>query len=282
MSLSYDDIMSYCGTNKLANKLCKDSLFWLVKLDHELQFVGTDGILIKPSDYIRKYGHPDINGLDIYKRWNTYNIGTNEVGFNIRLCVERKYNDIAIWILGKISTDIEDHYIFIANISSEVGNTEMLQLLDDGKIFRYMLQSVRNYKYKEYMKYLSSIKIKYNVDVIRANHVTKYGRLDILKDLEHKNILPDVTGANAAAGFGYINILQWLEERNIFPNDLAIHSVIQHGYLDTIKWLHQEGYYIDKYAGCLAAQYGYLNILHWLVGNRNSTRSNFTIFSRSQ
>ena len=266
MSMSYDDIMSYCATSTLANTLCKDDLFWLVKLDHELQIVNKNGTIFRPSDVIRKYEHPDINGLDIYKRWNTYNIGINKVGFNVKFCIEHKYNDIAVWILSRAYGNVEDHCIFIANISSEVGNIEILQLLDMKEIFRYMPRSIRNHGYREYMTRLSGIKTTYKNNIDNANRAAKYGRLDILRALERKNTLPDVIGANSAAAFGYMDILQWLEERGIFPDRLGLKSAIQYGYLDVVIWFNERGFPINNDVVYYAAEYGHLNILLWLEG----------------
>ena len=83
--------MSYCATNAVARSVCRDRLFWTQKLDYELEYKDARGSIIKPSDYIMKYQHPDQEGWSIYGRWITYGLDT---------AIKNKYNDIGILDYG--------------------------------------------------------------------------------------------------------------------------------------------------------------------------------------
>ena len=122
MSMSYDDVISYCSTRRSARLVCQDDLFWLVKLDREYRG--------RPSDYVRKYWHPDTRGIDIYRRWKSISTNHYTVEYPFILCIQNGYNDIVMWMFDNMKQQGMRLNIFTFNTAIKYDNTEIVQILE--------------------------------------------------------------------------------------------------------------------------------------------------------
>ena len=114
--LPYNDIISHSMVNRINSSIHSDNLFWMIKLEHD--YPGS-------HIYIKTYNHFD-KGIDTYKRWKMYGSWTH-----IRLCIERRYNDIAMRNIDLYARYMNIHSgIYIANYSTYQCNMEVLEYLN--------------------------------------------------------------------------------------------------------------------------------------------------------
>lgn len=119
----YDDIKSYCATNRFANSIWYDDGFWIQKLDHELGYRGCEGYIFNPSYYIGRYQHPDMRGLDIYKRWTTQSLVSD-----LRVKMKNRYNDMIFWMMDRYNKYFtQDAYDVMVNYAAGFNNQEMMK-----------------------------------------------------------------------------------------------------------------------------------------------------------
>ena len=64
ISIPYTDVISYCASSKSANTICGDDMFWLQKLDYELEFVSDKGIVFRLSAGIPQGREIAMQGLE--------------------------------------------------------------------------------------------------------------------------------------------------------------------------------------------------------------------------
>ena len=233
--MSYDDIVSYCQVNKLANDVCQDIVFWLEKLDIELQYEGDGGYIFKPSNYIRLYEHPDQDGPSIYIRWKTHDLGKD---FNDR--VKNKYNDMVFWMMDRYNKYFtNDIYRTMAQSAAKGNNMEVLLWLEGrGQTFD---EYTANYAAGNgHLDLLAWFKQKgFTPNIIGVNMASENGHLNVLEYLEQQLVLPNVNTANAAAGSGHLNILKWLQQRAIMPNRQGVIRANTNGQFHVMEWLEQ-------------------------------------------
>ena len=133
MPLPYRDIIAYCDSDP-SSTICDDNLFWLDKLDRELQYTNAQGVLMKPSDYVIRYGPGNERGIDVYVSWiEQKHNNIHEMENNIR----RGYNDIVIWTLNDGNRTQED-YDWLANAAAEYNNIALLEVLIQNNIFPHV------------------------------------------------------------------------------------------------------------------------------------------------
>lgn len=234
--IPYNDTISFCTANRYTMNVFRDDLFWIKKLDDELEYVDH-----KPSNYIKTWHHPDIRGFDIYRRW--IHTLCHEIKQIITRCesyIKRGYNDICIWILNKYISYPEilefTKSIKIRNICIIAGNLQLLKSLstwDHLNPNNEKIQCIK--KVKEYKGYVIST---------AAQHIAaEYGHLHILQWLVVNGSYINQTTANIAASSGFTNILEWLSDIGILPST-NIHEITTRkgDHIDLLKWLEVHGW----------------------------------------
>ena len=123
----YKDTIHYCETNKIAQSLCQDTLLWKDKLDYDYEYVNSDGILRKPSDYVSTYGHPDREWINIYRRWHSQSLVSG-----LDTLIKNKYNDIIFWMMDRYNKYFDDSICHhMASACFGYNNEELLVWLEE-------------------------------------------------------------------------------------------------------------------------------------------------------
>ena len=262
-SLRYDDIVAYCEAYHVST-IYNDTVFWIHKLDRDFGHVTRYGVYVVPSDYIKKYNHPNIHGIEIYKRWihDLY----NEASYKIW----NKYNDTTIWRIQ--TSKYERNYEFEANCAAIYDNIELLEWFETQKIYP-RTHGANNAALNGHLKVLRWLKIR-NIypDTSGANNAARNGHIKVLHWLSKQNILPDAEGANIACSHNRIHVLRWLKQspgqnpklRNIIPNVTGADNASENGHLNILKYLVTLNIFPSKYGANCAAKNGHLDILQWL------------------
>ena len=141
LTVSFDDIVSFCKISTRNKKLCDDSVFWMEKLDQDFSYINDVGTRVKASDYVKHYHHTDQRGIDIYRRWLEH-----ENLIVVDVDVKFKNNDIVIWLLEKNVPDIliindldpldeavnalNTQLFVLASLAARYNNIELVNWLD--------------------------------------------------------------------------------------------------------------------------------------------------------
>lgn len=249
--LPYKDVVSYCGTNVENNAICRDTRFWIEKIDNDFKNCRSKN----PSYYIEKYQYGSF-GIDIYKRWRDRR--------EVRLSIERMYNDIFFWMMDMCYPNI--HYRqYVDDIAAQYGNMVILISFGEKNIFPSIGDGVRLATVNghiEVLEWLESKGIFPNIDDV--NCVAQKGSINTLQWLELRGILPDKYGVNWAAGCGRIDMLQWLESRGILPDRDGARSAGQHSHIHILEWLYNRRIIPTHDGAKFITLYCNVEVLEWL------------------
>lgn len=241
--MKYDDIISYCETNKNAMSICHDVGFWSSKLNMELY--SNDDDMIKPSHCIHNYQHFDKRGYNIYKRWKKeiqFNV-PDTYKANIDSNIKAGYNDIVIWFITCNMKHLRAiDFKNMANTAISNGNLEIFDW--------FMVQNL----------------ITNNISLYSAS---ANGHLNILKyTYEKRGIIINNEWRDGAITGGHMNICEWLKEKgNIFTSHDCSGAIMRR---DThlLEWLEQIGILPNSGSYCDAAVMGYVDMLDWLESRK--------------
>lgn len=262
LTLSYNEIASYCDINNISEIVCEDDSFWIEKLNHDMH----TGSGRRPSDYVIQYQHPDTRGLDIYKRWMEQNMNDpnnvnyiisnllslrfgsgqtpmTDISSDIRGYIKMKYDDMVFWIMDVRNLTESDYYsIFI--FASTYGNIEILNLIEQnlGQIFQY-----------DYLK--------------GANEAARNNHPDVLEWYYQRDIIPDYKAIAWALKFKLFDTLDWLIQRRLLiisEVNFLIQRSSTSNIIPTLNWLEQHGVLPTTPGADYAAKAGNITILQWL------------------
>ena len=259
----YNDILSYSRANKLTYDICQDMRFWIGKLNYELEYRNSEGLILKPSNYMK---HSEKHrGIDIYRRWKKQDLDTN---------IRRKYNDIGFWMMDRYNKYWTPKlYQRVVNLAASYGNEELvlwfesIGLVPDQNGISFAIRDGQLSMLKLLCeKGIRPIQHPYGYDDYNIEYTAENGRLDILMWLHDLGLSLDIYASARAAKGGHLNILMWLDKKGIFIYQNSADVAAQNGHLNILRWLEKKGFLPNENlnGAVHALSKGYIDIVQWL------------------
>lgn len=225
ITLSYEDIISYCSINLVFQNVCNDKIFWLLLLDRDFTKYTQIGIFI-PSKYVTLYGPKSEPGQTTYKRWLTHQISNiTEIKFDDILNL-----DIIKWTLDTYGiNESELAKIKIQLYSAiNINNIRTLDFWAARGIYPNQSMILLGIKYDIIIDWLLQHEIYPNANTIIQLSNGKHNPIRVLTKLAEYGILPNNEAANYATITDNYNLLEWLLQHDIFPDHTSIEQAILH------------------------------------------------------
>lgn len=212
LQLPYTSLVDVCQTDKRLQRICKDNIFWMNKLDYDFMRMSSDMKPLIPSIYVKMFPNTDGSWRKTYERWKQWEWDKDEP----YISNFEKYYDCALFsLMWESSSNLQ---WFMDDILEQCIKFGHIQVLDT-------LTSIR-----ANTRYASSLKF-----------AIQYQQIDILNWLETKGIYADTQSIYLAIKYASLNVLDWLEAKGLAPSEYTLNKTELN--IPSLEWLIKHNIY---------------------------------------